>query len=106
MSDKEAGELPQCENCDQYSRARADEESENEEKLQSLLSFIKNRQESCRTSLKEYTGSNKSQAEKFMAGLYRKEIAVYDDVFSWAQFFLGIELDATNNRQETKENKQ
>ena len=27
MRDKEAGELPQCETCDQYSRARAEQQS-------------------------------------------------------------------------------
>ena len=83
-----------CEDCDEKSYAAAEVESENEDKIQSLLKFVRMRQGSCADSLKNYVGSNKSQAEKFMAGLYRKEIAVYDDVMSWAQFFLGVELQS------------
>jgi hypothetical protein len=99
---KEAGELPPCENCDKYSRARADAEAENNEKYEMLLKFIKMRQDSCRASLKEYVGSSKSQAEKFMAGLYRKEIAVYDDIASWAQFFLGIDIESDKENPNIK----
>jgi len=102
MEHKEAGELPQCENCDQYSRARADQQTENDEKWQAFLNFIARRKADVRNLLKEYTGSGQSRDAKFMAGIYRSEIRAYDDLAQWAEFFLGIE---NNPIQEQKEEK-
>lgn len=92
---KEAGELPQCENCDQYSRARADQQAETEEQWKSFLVFIARRKADVEHLLKEYAGSNKSRDSKFMAGIYRGEIRSYDDLLYWAKFFLEIEPEDT-----------
>lgn len=79
--------IKSCSECDEYSRARADAEQENQEKLESFFKFLAMRKREAQSSLKNYTGSDKSQAEKFMAAIYRKEIALIDDMKNIAQFF-------------------
>lgn len=83
---REYGQLCRPE-CDEYSRARADAEQENIEKMESFFKFLDMRKREAQSSLKNYVGSDKSQAEKFMAAIYRKEIALIDDMKNIAQFF-------------------
>lgn len=64
--------------------------SQEQNNFESLLLFIKRRKDDCKKQLRQYTGFNRSPLEKFMAGLCRKEIAVYDDVANWAKYFLQI----------------
>lgn len=95
---KEAGELPQCENCGEYSRARADQQTENDEKWQHFINFVARRKKDVAHIMKEYTGSGQSKDAKFMAGIYRSEIRSYDDLLNWAEFFLEVKPDESDKK--------
>lgn len=87
---KQAGELQQCKECGEYSRARADAEAETNEHVQSFVTFIGAKLKDAERNLEEYRG-NRNPASKLMASHYRSQIYAFGESLVWFKFYMDIE---------------